>query len=134
MADRDAALGEAHQLAEGVAPLAQGQARCVRRAGRRQHVENPPDMRINRHAWLDVVREAKSAHRQGVADRGRPLLHIQAVLPEERDGETWWHASFPAVNPATSYRWLLVGGAARYAWLNGLGASSHDVPDADDPF
>ena len=34
--------------------------------------------------------------------------------------------------PVTRYRWLLSGGAAGYAWLNGLGALRHDVPDADD--
>ena len=35
-------------------------------------------------------------------------------------------------NPVVSYRWLLGGGDVGYAWVNGLGVVTHDVPDADD--
>ncbi len=57
---------------------------------------------------------------------------VRAEIDEETDTETWWRAAFPVVNPSTRYRWLLAGGEVGYAWLNGLGSVSHDVPDADD--
>jgi alpha-glucosidase len=57
---------------------------------------------------------------------------VVAEVDEERDGETWWRATFPVANPATRYRWLLAGGDAGYAWLNGLGAFPHEVPSSDD--
>ena len=54
----------------------------------------------------------------------------------ERDGEDgadeWWTARFAVQNPVVSYRWLLGGGEVGYAWVNGLGVVTHDVPDADD--
>jgi len=49
---------------------------------------------------------------------------------EEESG--WWRARFPVPSPNVSYRWLLSGGEAGYAWLNGLGVVPHDIPDADD--
>ena len=55
-----------------------------------------------------------------------------AVVDEEKDGETWWRASFPVVSPATRYRWLLAGGDSGYAWVNGLGTHPHEVAGADD--
>jgi alpha-glucosidase len=48
------------------------------------------------------------------------------------DGEGWWVARFPVANPHVPYRWLLSGGAVGYAWLNGAGVVTHDVPDSDD--
>jgi alpha-glucosidase len=57
---------------------------------------------------------------------------VLAVVDEEKDGETWWRASFPVVNPGTRYRWLLAGGEAGYAWVNGLGTHPHEVAGADD--
>jgi alpha-glucosidase len=57
---------------------------------------------------------------------------VPAVVDEEKDGETWWRATFPVVNPGTRYRWLLAGGDAGYAWVNGLGTFAHDVPSSDD--
>ncbi len=50
----------------------------------------------------------------------------------EDNGDGWWIARFPVVNPIIRYRWLLSGGEVNYAWLNGLGLVDHDVPDADD--
>ena len=50
----------------------------------------------------------------------------------ERDDDEWWIARFEVQNPAVSYRWLLAGGETGYAWVNGLGLVTHDVPDADD--
>jgi alpha-glucosidase len=50
----------------------------------------------------------------------------------EHDGDGWWIARFPVLNPIVRYRWLLSGGDLGYAWLNGLGVVDHDVPDADD--
>jgi alpha-glucosidase len=48
------------------------------------------------------------------------------------DGDGWWVARFPVRNPTVRYRWLLSGGDAGYAWLNGTGLVDHDIPDADD--
>jgi alpha-glucosidase len=48
------------------------------------------------------------------------------------DGDGWWSARLPLTNPVMNYRWLLSGGEFGYAWLNGVGLVSHDVPDADD--
>jgi alpha-glucosidase len=48
------------------------------------------------------------------------------------EGDGWWSALLPQRNPVTNYRWLLAGGEVGYAWLNGIGVVSHDVPDADD--
>jgi alpha-glucosidase len=57
---------------------------------------------------------------------------IPAKVDSETDTERWWRASFPVDNPLTRYRWLLLGGEVGYAWVNGLGALDHEVPDADD--
>lgn len=48
------------------------------------------------------------------------------------DGDGWWSARLPLTNPVMNYRWLLSGGEFGYAWLNGVGLVTHDVPDADD--
>jgi alpha-glucosidase len=48
------------------------------------------------------------------------------------DGDGWWSAQLPLTNPVMNYRWLLTGGEFGYAWLNGTGLLTHDVPDADD--
>ena len=48
------------------------------------------------------------------------------------DGDGWWSARLPLTNPVMNYRWLLSGGEFGYAWLNGAGLVTHDVPDADD--
>jgi alpha-glucosidase len=56
---------------------------------------------------------------------------VRAVLDEEGETESWWRATFPVHNPATYYRWLLVGGDS-WTWVNGVGAVHHDVADADD--
>ncbi len=57
---------------------------------------------------------------------------VLAVVDEETDTDVWYRAAFTAENPATRYRWLLSGGTAGYAWVNGLGVVGHDIPDADD--
>lgn len=54
------------------------------------------------------------------------------VFTAEPDGEEWWVARFPLTGSRTNYRWLLWGGEAGYAWLNGTGLHHHDIPDADD--
>jgi alpha-glucosidase len=59
--------------------------------------------------------------------------HVTAARPDrETATDLWWRATFPVANPATPYRWLLSGGDHGYAWLNGRGVQSFDVPDADD--
>ena len=55
-----------------------------------------------------------------------------ATIDEERDGETWWRATFPVINPVTRYRWLLAGGDVGYASVTGVGATPHEVAGADD--
>jgi alpha-glucosidase len=57
---------------------------------------------------------------------------VPAVVDAEGESETWWRAAFPATASPTRYRWLLWGGEAGYAWVNGLGRIGHEVPDADD--
>jgi alpha-glucosidase len=57
---------------------------------------------------------------------------VLATTDEETATDTWYRASFRVDNPSTRYRWLLAGGSAGYAWLNGAGLLGHDVPDADD--
>src|SRR5918996_1445229 len=57
---------------------------------------------------------------------------VPARIDRTDERETWWRASFPVGNPATPYRWLLAGGNAGYAWLNGVGLQQFDPPDADD--
>jgi alpha-glucosidase len=56
----------------------------------------------------------------------------EAVTVDENETETWWQAEFEVTGPVTRYRWLLWGGEAGYAWVNGLGRVGHEVPDADD--
>jgi alpha-glucosidase len=56
----------------------------------------------------------------------------EAVVDAETEHETWWRADFEVTGPQTRYRWLLWGGDTGYAWVNGLGRSGHEVPDADD--
>jgi alpha-glucosidase len=57
---------------------------------------------------------------------------VAATVDEETETDVWWRAEFPLANPATRYRWLLSGGSAGYAWVNGLGLTSHEVADSDD--
>lgn len=57
---------------------------------------------------------------------------VRAELDEESDTETWWRARLPVWNPTVSYRWLVAGGSAGYAWVNGAGCFGRDVTDADD--
>jgi alpha-glucosidase len=52
---------------------------------------------------------------------------VSAELDEETETDTWWRATFPVVNPAVRYRWI-VGDT----WLNGTGLVPHEVSDADD--
>jgi alpha-glucosidase len=56
----------------------------------------------------------------------------EAFVDEETETDVWWRAEFPASNPVTRYRFLLAGGDAGYAWVNGLGVTRHEVADADD--
>jgi alpha-glucosidase len=62
---------------------------------------------------------------------GEPRFAV-AEVDGETDGETLWRAELPAVHPATRYRWLLAGGEIGWAWVNGNGVVTHDIPDDDD--
>lgn len=75
----------------------------------------------------------------GAADRiwvrstpdAEPRFAPAAVDRTGPDGEVWWRADVEVRNPVTRYRWLLDGpGGTR--WVNGLGQTGHDVPDAYD--
>ncbi|GAA6527404.1 glycoside hydrolase family 13 protein [Intrasporangium sp. DVR] len=57
---------------------------------------------------------------------------VPAVLLRETATDAWWAAPVPCHNPVTNYRFLLVGGPTKYAWLNGSGVHHRDVPDASD--
>jgi alpha-glucosidase len=64
-------------------------------------------------------------------DDGEPRM-VQAVTDGASDPDTLWRATFRPPNPATRYRWLLAGGEIGWAWVNGTGVVTHDVPDDDD--
>ena len=57
---------------------------------------------------------------------------VEATIDEETNGETWWRATFPLINPTTRYRWLMAGGDRGYTTVNGLGAAPHEVASRDD--
>ena len=57
---------------------------------------------------------------------------VEAERDAETETETWWRASFPALNPSTPYRWLLDRGESGYSWVTGRGVSSRDLPDGGD--
>jgi alpha-glucosidase len=59
-------------------------------------------------------------------------LGIAATIDEETETDTWWRATVPVHNPEVRYRFLLSGGEAGYAWVNGAGVVRGDVADADD--
>ena len=92
----------------------------------------PPELGAETTVLLRVPREAPVAEAavRYVSD-AEPYV-IVAEIDRETDSDTWWRATFPVVNPATPYRWLLSGGAYGYAWLNAAGVQPFDVPDADD--
>ena len=58
--------------------------------------------------------------------------NIEAVVDEETETDVWWRAELTAWNPVVRYRWLLAGGEPGFAWVNGVGLTSHEVADADD--
>jgi alpha-glucosidase len=57
---------------------------------------------------------------------------VEAIVDEETETDVWWRAEFAVANPVTHYRWLLNGGDVGYRWVNALGATAHEVADADD--
>jgi len=94
--------------------------------------ERPGELGDETTVLVRVPREqaAESVAVRYVQD-GDPRI-APAEVDRETEAEVWWRATFPVWNPATSYRWLLAGGGAGYAWLNGTGLHRCDVPDADD--
>ena len=56
----------------------------------------------------------------------------RARLLAATDTDAWWSATITCHSPVTGYRFLLVGGPTKYAWLNGTGVHLRDVPDASD--
>ncbi|NYG56606.1 alpha-amylase family glycosyl hydrolase [Nocardioides perillae] len=65
---------------------------------------------------------------------GEPAV-AEATLESSDEGGSWWRAELDVVNPETSYRFLVAGGAGSgsgYAWLNASGVHDRDVTDAGD--
>src|SRR6478672_2926774 len=90
------------------------------------YVVERPDA-IGGHATLRVRTPRGTAERvlvRYVADGESHLA--EATIDEENGHETWWRASFAALNAATRYRWLLSGGRTGYQWLNGTGLAPRD--------
>jgi alpha-glucosidase len=62
---------------------------------------------------------------------GEPIHHA-AVIDRTDETGTWWRAALVARHNLTPYRFTLVGGAAPYRVLNGVGVHHRDVVDAFD--
>jgi len=59
--------------------------------------------------------------------------HVVVAEAKESSGvDVWWVAQLHVRNIETHYRWLIVGGAFDFVWLNAGGLVGYDVPDADD--
>jgi alpha-glucosidase len=95
-------------------------------------LERPDDLRGSAVVRLRVPR-AQSADRVVLRyERDGEPRSVEAIVDEETETEVWWRAEFAVANPVTHYRFLLSGGNVGYRWVNALGSSAHDVPDADD--
>jgi alpha-glucosidase len=94
-------------------------------------LERPDELGGDATVRLRTARGAADAVSLRAICDGEPRT-IPAEVDEQTDGETWWRATLPVVNPATRYRWLLTGGETGYAQVNGLGSFPHEVPSADD--
>jgi alpha-glucosidase len=94
-------------------------------------LEHPDELGGQATFRLRMPRGAASSVALRYVRDGDPCI-VPAAVDEERDGETWWRVSFPVTNPATRYRWLLAGGDVGYAWMDGLGVSTHELTGADD--
>jgi alpha-glucosidase len=77
--------------------------------------------------FLRAPESVRAVHLRSVAD-GEPGFVAASLDRRGPAGENWWRAPVVARNPVTRYRWLLDG----VRWLNALGVSAHDVPDAYD--
>jgi alpha-glucosidase len=62
---------------------------------------------------------------------GEPHV-VRAEVSETVGQEVWWSVNLTVRNVATSYRWLLLGGAFDFLWLTAGGLRDYDVPDATD--
>ena len=95
-------------------------------------LEPPAELGDDTTVLLRVPREASA---EDVAVRyvsdAEPYV-TAAEVDHDTEADTWWRATFPVVNSATPYRWLLSGGDYGYAWVNAAGLQPFDAPDADD--
>jgi alpha-glucosidase len=73
-----------------------------------------------------------AVHVRAVND-GEPKYTEAKVAEREPgdDGAVWWRGEVRAVNPVTSYRFLLETSAGSW-WVNGAGTWPREVPDRDD--
>ncbi len=75
---------------------------------------------------------ADEVHVRTVVDGEPSYRRLLPVEAEGDDGATWWAGSFTLDNPVVHYRFLLLGGAAGYRWLDGAGVHPHDIADHTD--
>ena len=77
--------------------------------------------------------DAEAVHVRAVTD-GEPKYTVAAVVGAEPgdDGAIWWEGEVRAVNPVTSYRFLVETTASGVQWVNGAGTWRRDVGDRDD--
>ncbi|HRW19323.1 MAG TPA: glycoside hydrolase family 13 protein [Dermatophilaceae bacterium] len=96
--------------------------------------DESPELGATVSLWLRVpaTLDVQAVAVRQVLD-GEPFF-TKATVDRGRSTEvdTWWRARIVAHNPVTSYRWLLSGGPAGWAWVNGTGVHLRDVPDAAD--
>lgn len=96
--------------------------------------DESPQLGATVSVWLRVPRtvSVRAVSVRQVLD-GEPHFTAARLDPSRPSQvDRWWRADLVAHNPVTSYRWLLAGGPAGWAWVNGTGMHLRDVPDAAD--
>ena len=101
--------------------------------GSGRYVSNPnPSLGERVTVWLRVPHAARA---EQVFVRTTPDAEPhwdQAIVDREGEHETWWRVDVRVTNPIVRYRFLLLGGAGEYRWVNAAGTFAWDVPDAND--
>ena len=71
-----------------------------------------------------------SVHVRHLADAEPRFVEAHELWRD--DWESVWQCELEMPNPTLNYRWILAGGPTGYAWVNGTGVHTRDVPDAAD--